>query len=212
MALSAVAGGVLAASVNTTVLPRMSALSSAPEEMSALMRQQALAYVSLFAPVALALVAFPELVVRLLYSDRFLGAAEQLRWQMVGEVLRLPCWIMGSVLVAKSRARACLVLEVSSLVVSVLLVILGARAGGGWLLGVATSIAAIVYFALLSFIVSRDGVVWGRGWLLKGGALLVFFVLGAVVSTWSVWGAGVVSCLALCGGGLALRRIFAGRE
>lgn len=167
MALAATSISVLATSVGPSVLPRLSAAAHSREELSAAVNEQTRVYLVLFAPVALTLALAPELVARLLYSPQFEPVGGQLSWQIIGEVFRLPAWVLATVLTARGRGRAYLGFEAFSLVVLVTATALGARTEQLALIGGALSIGVTAQLLSLVLLVRADGVrlargLWGR--------------------------------------------------
>ncbi len=207
MTLCAASVSVLASSVGPSVLPRLSAVSADPKRMSEIMEQQTGAYLTLFLPVVLAFVALPEIVLRLLYSDKFYLAAEQLPWQMVGELLRLPCWVMATVLVVKGRSRAYLLMEIAALVIGGVLVWGASRFLGLGGVGVAISLSTTLYFLVLVGLIGRDGVVWSTAFLVRLALLVGGVGIGAWLAHGSLAGKGVVLVACVVSTALAVRSL-----
>jgi PST family polysaccharide transporter len=65
----------------------------------------------LAAPVLVGTVALAPTLVQLLYSAAFLPAAELLRWQILGDLLKIASWPLGFVLLAAGRGRAFMLTE-----------------------------------------------------------------------------------------------------
>lgn len=166
LALAAISISVLASSVGPSVLPRLSAASSDPERLSTVVSDQVAVYLLLYAPLVLALEAVPELVIRVVYSEAFLPVADQLRWQLVGEVLRLPCWVMGTALTARGLYRQYLLFEGVSLLVAVAAVAVASSANSLAYLGVGLSVAVLVQFMILV------AMLWSGGVRLTSSALI----------------------------------------
>lgn len=79
--------------------------------------------------LVLALV-FSEWLIYLLYSEKFAGAADIMRWQVLGLLGRIITWPLGFILLARSDKWAFLVCELSAAAVHVLLVWLAVRSFG----------------------------------------------------------------------------------
>lgn len=179
MALAATSVSVLASSVGPSVLPRLSAASGDSLAMSAVVNEQTTVYLTLFAPVAIGIVALPDLVIRLLFSSEFAPVAGQLSWQMVGEVVRLPCWVLATALTARSRTRAYLLVEAVSLALFVIGAVLAARTHSLEAVGVALSIATGFQFALLVWLLRPDGVRLAPQVLLRIAIVVLIVIVGA---------------------------------
>ena len=179
MVLAATSVSVLASSVGPSVLPRLSAAAGDAVRISEVVNEQSMIYLTLFAPVALGLVALPELVVRLLFSPAFAPVADQLSWQMVGEVLRLPCWVLATTLTAQSRTRAYLLVEAVTLASLVSGTALASTTGSLTALGLAVSGSTLLQFALLLLLLRGDRIVLTRALAIRLGLLICSVAVGA---------------------------------
>ncbi len=133
-------------------------------------------------PVLLAMVTFAPLVIHLLYTSTFSPSSEILRWQMLGDVLKVAAWPMGFVLLAAGRGGLFLAAECVWSVAYLGAVFLGVQQWGLVASGTGFWFAYCVSFGLLAFAVRRlIGFKGGcRIWLLicglelgGGGALLL---------------------------------------
>lgn len=186
MSLAAISVSVLASSVGPSVLPRLSKAAASHAELRDELNSTIADYLRLYAPVAIILAALPELATRLLFSRDFGGVSEQLPWQLVGEVFRLPCWVMATALTAQARFRTYLLVEASSLVVSVLAVSLSAPSGSPAVVGAALSAATVCQFVILAAALSMTGVV------LRLAVLRALSTVAAVVIVAAAWSSTVV--------------------
>ncbi len=207
MALAAISVSVLASSVGPSVLPRLSAAAADPQKLSRVVAEQVGVYLLLYAPVVLAVEAMPELVIRLVYSEAFLPVADQLRWQLVGEVLRLPCWVMATALTARGFYRQYLLVEGVSLVASVLAVGVAANTKSLSILGVALSVAVLIQFLVLVGLLWRGGVRLPVSVLLRLVGLAATCALAAEFATYSLAGRGVVLVLAITLGVIGVAKL-----
>lgn len=207
LSLAAVTVSVLASSIGPAVLPRLTAVATDPPAFQRTLVSLIDDYLVLYAPVAILLAALPDLAIRLLFSSQFEAVTTQLPWQLVGEVFRLPCWVMATALTAQGRFRAYLLVESVSLVATVALVALAAPLHSGPLLGGALSLATVVQFAVLAFLLRKTDVslslpLFGRlgvvaAGVLVGAAGMTFWAPLRVVGV----GCGVVAA------GFALKRL-----
>lgn len=162
MALAALSISVLASSVGPSLLPRLSAESANPSEFTRIVNEQTLVYLVLYAPVVFALSSLPHLALRVLYAEPFVAASGQLAWQMLGEVVRLPCWVLATVLTVRRRTGAYFVVELVALVTTVAAVVGGLEFGSSSLTGALLSLSTFGQFVLLSLICRREGIAWSR--------------------------------------------------
>lgn len=185
LAIAGATVSVLAASVGTAVVPRLAVVANNPEELSLEVNEQARTYLVLFAPLAIMVAVVPEWVVLVLYSSEFSAVAEQLKFQIAGEVLRLPVWVLNGMLVARARARLCLVTELGTLVATVGLMSVAVRTGSLAVVGGGLALGMLVQFGLISALAAAEGVRWQGATLVRilgvAGAIVVIGLIGVDV-------------------------------
>lgn len=91
--------------------PRLTAAMRDRQEAVRTVNHQAEVALLLGGPILVATVALAPWLVQLLYSSQFLPAAELLRWQIVGDLLKIASWPLGFVLLAGGRGRAYMLTE-----------------------------------------------------------------------------------------------------
>lgn len=91
--------------------PRLVQAQGDAEQLSLIINQQIKVALLLIAPVAIGLMAFSPLVVRLLYSAAFTETPAILRWQLMGDMLKALAWAFGFVLLAAGRSLAYFLVE-----------------------------------------------------------------------------------------------------
>ena len=193
LALSTTAAGVLASGVGPSLVPRLAAAYADPVAFNGVLTSQVRVYLSLFAPIVLVTESAPELILRLLYSEAFIGGADQLCWQMVGEVFRLPIWAMSAALFARGRGGAYLLVEIVQLVLNVGFVALAVQTGSLAWVGAALSAVAACMFVVMSLLLRSDGFRWPVGLLAQLAGLSLLAAVGAALARESdVWRAGAI--------------------
>ncbi len=121
------------------------------------------------------LAAFKPLVVSLLYSDAFAGAARYLRWTLLGDYLKITSWILSIPLVAAADMRTFLAADACAYGAFVVGAALLARRGP------AAEAAAMAFVAMYAVHLIFCGTcLWRRG------------VFRPDARTAAVWGAGLV--------------------
>jgi PST family polysaccharide transporter len=83
--------------------PRLASVATDNTLINRLANEQAQVNLLLAGPGIIATVTFAPLVIPLLYSNKFAGAVEILRWMCLGTALRVITWPTGFILVAKNR-------------------------------------------------------------------------------------------------------------
>jgi PST family polysaccharide transporter len=133
-------------------------------------------------PVLLATITFAPWVIHLLYAASFAPATDVLRWQVMGDMLKVASWPMGFILLAMGRGGIFIATELTWNVVYLAVIILGIKEWGLVIAGVSFWFAYLVYFCVLVWV--AVGVIRykieRRNWLyifllLLGGGLIAFF-------------------------------------
>lgn len=91
--------------------PRLTAAMRDRAEAVRTVNHQAEVALLLAGPVLVGTIALAPWIVQLLYSSKFAAAAELLRWQIAGDLLKIVSWPMGFVLLAKGHGRAFMAME-----------------------------------------------------------------------------------------------------
>ncbi len=190
--------GVVLNSMTVDYMPRLSRIHLNRIEAERVVNQQLEISLHLIAPLCIAGIAFSPLVISLLYTDEFRPAAGMLRWQMLGEAIKAPLWIMASVLLVKDRKLTYLAIEgASNLLYFGSFVVLYPRTGlnaGGQAFLIANLAGALAYYLILS---RFEGMRPAASSLRPFGVLLI--VLSAILAlTYVNFWLTATLCIALC--------------
>lgn len=107
------------------------------------------------APVILVLLAVGPWLVEWLYSAEFVHAFEMLKWLLVGDLIRLPAWVLAYVLIARARPLAYLAYELGAGAVVVATTYFGIAIGELEGAGAAYAVTQLVMYAVIWWIVRR---------------------------------------------------------
>lgn len=177
--------GFVLGAMGTDYYPRLSACIKDPAATCKLVNEQTEVALLLTAPVMIAVLALSPWLVRLLYTNEFGPAAEILRWQLLGDLLKVMSWPLGFVILAAGAGRTFLFSESIALAVYV--------AGVAFLLPLAgvlaTGIAFLVMYAVYLPVVywlgrRRIGFRWTRPVVAHGA---IFFAVACGVSAVGHW-------------------------
>lgn len=201
--------GLVLGAMAADYYPRLTGVVGDTDRVNEAVNDQLEVALLLVAPLLLAVLALAPWMLTLLYSTDFQVAAGVLRWQILGDVLKVASWALGFIILAFGEGKTYLVTELTTHAVFVtavyaLLSTLGLEAAG-----VAFWIQYLYYFPLVWWIARRR---YGfrmspSGWLylavLFGAALLV------TASSWAseLLAGGLGLLLASVAGVFALRRI-----
>lgn len=95
--------GFVLGAMGTDFYPRLTAAISDHERARKLVNEQAEMALLMAGPVLLAMITLAPWVIHLLYAESFNPAAEILRWQVLGDILKVSCWPMGFIVLAAGR-------------------------------------------------------------------------------------------------------------
>ncbi|MHB8474368.1 MAG: O-antigen translocase [Gammaproteobacteria bacterium] len=189
--------GFVLYSIGTDYYPRLTAAFRDHATVNRIVNEQTEVSLLLAGPVLLAMLGLAPWIIGLLYSDRFADAASVLRWQVLGDILKVASWPLGIVILAAGDGRTYMLSE--SLAIAVLV-------GLTWiilpLVGIqATGIAFVgMYLAYLPTVLllarRRTSFAWNRRVYIH---LLLLIVVGIVVFLGALLSKWLGACLGLIG-------------
>lgn len=171
--------GFVLSAMATDYYPRLTAAIRNREQAARLVNEQTEVALLLCAPVLLAMVGLAPWVIRLLYSAEFEPAIAILRWQLLGDILKVMSWPLGFVFLATGAGKTFLLTDTLAMAVFLAGIYLGLP-----LIGVeATGVAFLALYAFhLPLVRWLGGQMIGFRWsrvvklqavLVIGAALLV---------------------------------------
>jgi enterobacterial common antigen flippase len=105
--------GFLLGAMTVDYYPRLSEfMARGKEAVNTLANDQAAVILHAGGPVILLILAFAPLIINVLYTRSFADAIPILRWQTMGDLLKLGSWVMRFILLADGRPRLFLLAEV----------------------------------------------------------------------------------------------------
>ena len=117
--------GFVLAAMGTDYFPRLTAVITDHSAARRMVNDQAEIAILLAGPVLLAMLALTPWVIQALYTKDFLVASNILRWQILGDVLKIICWPMGFIIVASGKGRIFMMKEIF---------VMGVFVAGVWLM------------------------------------------------------------------------------
>jgi PST family polysaccharide transporter len=106
--------GFVLQAMSADFYPRLSALPVGSPDAERLVNEQTEIALLLGGPIILGMMGLAPWLLGLLYTGEFAGGAGVLRWQMLGDVLRLASWPLGFALIAAGRGRMFVLLELAA--------------------------------------------------------------------------------------------------
>ena len=129
--------------------PRLSSVISDHKSASNLVNQQTEIALLLATPVFISMMGLAPWVIQLLYSAEFSPAVEVLRWQILGDVIKVASWPLGFVMLAAGDGKMFFWTEVFVLSVMGLMISLLSASLGLQITGVAFIAAYVCYLPLV---------------------------------------------------------------
>jgi O-antigen/teichoic acid export membrane protein len=201
--------GFVLGAMGTDYYPRLTAVINDHAAVNKLVNEQIEVAMLLAAPVLLGMLALAPWIIRLLYSNQFVDATEILRWQVLGDILKVASWPLGYILVASGAGKAFMCTEWLAMLVFAavtfwLLPVLGIAATGAAFL-----IMYVVLFVLVWILaVRRMNFHWAPGVKRLLTSVMVSAVLIRVLAWGSTLGSAVLGSLLAAGWGIyALMRL-----
>jgi PST family polysaccharide transporter len=111
--------GFILQAMGSDFYPRLTGVATDHQECNRMVNEQAQISLLLAGPGVLATLTFAPIVIAILYSGKFAGAVEPLRWICLGMALRVIAWPMGYVVLAKGVRGIFFWTEVAATVVHV---------------------------------------------------------------------------------------------
>jgi PST family polysaccharide transporter len=112
--------GFISGAMATDYYPRLTAVISNHERAIRLVNEQTEVALLLAGPVLLVLLGLVPWVIHLLYSAEFAPATSILRWQLLGDVLKVISWPMGFLIIAMGKGTLFMTKEAAVMAVFVL--------------------------------------------------------------------------------------------
>jgi O-antigen/teichoic acid export membrane protein len=170
--------GFVLGAMGTDYYPRLTAAIHDHDAVNRMVNEQAEVALLLAGPVFLAMLALAPWVIELLYSNKFTEATHILRWQVLGDVLKVASWPLGYILVASGDGRTYMLTE--SLVIAVFaalvwfgLPILGVKATGVAFFGM-----YMLHLPLMYWLARRRT---GFAWVIRVKHHTAFLVASAIL-------------------------------
>ena len=155
--------GFVLGAMGTDYYPRLTAVIGDREAAVRLVNEQSEVALLLCAPVLVAMLGCAPYAIRLLYSAEFGPAVEVLRWQLLGDLLKVMSWPLGFVLLAAGAGKTFVLTESLAIGVFVLVVWIGLPLIGVTATGVAFLALYVAYLPLVWWLGGRHiGFAWSR--------------------------------------------------
>jgi PST family polysaccharide transporter len=203
--------GFVLAAMGTDYYPRLTAAIRDHATAARLVNEQTEVALLLCAPILLAMLGLAPWVIHLLYSADFGPAVEILRWQLLGDILKVMSWPLGFVLLASGAGKTYVLTESLGIGVFVLGVLIGLPLIGIKATGVAFLALYVAYLPITWWFGGRRiNFRWTRAVKVQALAVMAAAAVVEIAAHASVpLGAALGMALALAAGIWALMRLSA---
>lgn len=113
--------GFVLTAMGTDYYPRLTAVIDDHAAVNRMVNEQTEVALLLATPVLLAMLGLAPWVIHVLYSDAFTEATDVLRWQVLGDLLKVASWPLGFILLAAGAGKTFMLSEWLAMGVFVLL-------------------------------------------------------------------------------------------
>ena len=200
--------GFVLAAMGADYYPRLSGVIHDHKAATRLVNEQTEIALLLSAPVFIAMIGLTPWVIHLLYSNAFAPAVDVLRWQILGDVLKVASWPLGFVILAAGAGKTFFITETIAMVVM-----------GGLIAGLSSSVRLqitgiaflacyVIYLPLVYWLAKRRiGFEWTGAVARLAPIVFVLCAAVALISMTYWWGAIVAIVLSLAFGVYTLARL-----
>jgi len=103
--------GFVLTAMGTDYYPRLTSVIADHEKSTRLVNEQAEVAILLAGPVLVAMISLAPWVIRVMYTEEFMAATSVLRWQILGDVLKILSWPMGFIILACGKGKIFMIKE-----------------------------------------------------------------------------------------------------
>ncbi len=115
--------GLILAAMATDYYPRLAAIIQDHQAVNVLVNQQTEVALAISGPIFLAVLALMPWIVEIFFSAKFAAAVEVLRWQVLGDVLKITSWPLGFIMLAAAAGRTLIVSDAIAILIFVVLTV-----------------------------------------------------------------------------------------
>ncbi len=188
--------GFVLAAMGADYYPRLTGVIHDHKAATRLVNEQTEIALLLSAPVFIAMIGLTPWVIHLLYSAAFAPAVDVLRWQILGDVLKVASWPLGFVILAAGAGKTYFWTETLVLVLMGGLIAGLSSSVGLQITGIAFLVCYLVYLPLVYLLAKqRIGFQWTGSNVKLMVIIFTFCAAVAIISSNYWWGAVVAVLL-----------------
>lgn len=179
--------------------PRLTQVISKKLESNKLVNDQIEIALVFSCPILLGMLTFSPMVIQLLYSAEFLPASEILKWQILGDVLKILVWALGFVVLSHGKAKAFFLLEFLWNITYIILIYFGIDYFGIYITGYAFfasyMISLIVTYVYVRYLNSFRFTTKNLTILFKTLSFSLIILISSYINENVTYGVGTLVCL-----------------
>lgn len=191
-AATAIAGqyiGFVLGAMGADYYPRLAGVINDKAAASRLVNEQTEIALLLSAPVFIAMIGLAPWVIHLLYSAEFAPAVEVLRWQILGDVLKVASWPLGFVILAAGAGKTFFWTETIAMLLMGGMVAGLATTMGLQITGIAFLAMYLIYLPMVYFLArQRIQFAWSGSVAKLLAVTFGLCIVVAMLSTHTRWG------------------------
>lgn len=177
--------GFVLGAMATDYFPRLTTVMGDKVTAARLVNEQTEVALLLCAPVLIAMFGLAPWVISLLYSNEFAPAVGILRWQILGDVLKIISWPLGFVILAAGKGKTFVLTELLGMGVFLLGIMFGLPLIGVTATGVAFLALYVLYLPLMWLLCRRSiDFRWTRAVKLQALGVIAAVLAIDVVARW----------------------------
>lgn len=188
--------GFVLTAMGTDYYPRLTAAIHDHAAVNRMVNEQTEVALLLAGPIFLAMMSFTPWVIELLYSQSFHLASEVLRWQVLGDILKVASWPLGFIILAAGNGRTFMLTETLAISAFVVLTWIGLPLVGVVASGMAFLGMYVVYLPLVYWLARhKTGFRWTTTvWFLLGLLMLASIAI-LIVAEWNAMASTIVGLI-----------------
>lgn len=147
--------GMVFTAIGTDFYPRLAAVNQDNTQCRKVISQQGEIAIHILAPLLCACILLMPIVLKILYSDKFLDAGPFVLWCCPGMIFRLASWLIAYQFIAKAESRLFIITEMVGGTIYIFCSLIGYYLGGLTGLGIAFTVDYFIYLVIVYIIAAK---------------------------------------------------------
>lgn len=182
--------GMVFNAMGTDYYPRLAAVNKDNDKCRRVINQQGEIATLIIAPLLVSCMILMPFIIRIIYTDKFLPAADYVLWAVVGMMFKVFSWVISFCFLAKAESKLFIINETVTNVYSLIFSILGYYLYGLTGLGIAFTLSFFLY-SVQVFVIAKIKYGFAVDYSFRRIFVFLFVIVCAtfvLIHTWkSVW-------------------------